>query len=222
MYVTGGVPQLFGLIILGHASCLAHSELCSATAACKHVQAQAVAGIQNCAYAQSSCRAAAAVCAHPLHLSGTLYANTSLKRNHHHERAAATAILLRPDDCSISIQLSQIRQQSVCFRPKCIVVRCATCRDSMLSAALYLATDAMQRCIPLGVCAPETIVNGSRLAAGDHSLASRTAAIQTTAVPCSESLQHADSPCLQAGSSSAASALELLLSMNANQRLVSV
>ena len=120
----------------------------------------------HCAYAQSSCRAAAAVCAHPLQLSGTLYANASLKRNHHHERAAATALLLRQDDCSVSVQLSQVRQQSVCVRPKYIVARCVT-------AALYLATDVMQRCNPLGVCSPETIMNGSRLAAGDHSLASR-------------------------------------------------
>ena len=148
-----------------------------------------------------------------------LYANSSLKRNHHHERAAATALLLHPDDCSVSVQLSQVRQQSACVRPKYIVDRCAA---TAATAALYLAADVVQRCIPLGVCAPDTIVNGSRLAAGDHLLVSRFAAIHTTALPCSESLQHVDSPCLQVGRSSAGSALELSLSLNANQRLVSV
>ena len=216
--MTGGVPQLFRLILLGHTSCLAHSELLQRNS-CLQARAEVIQqAYRHCAYAQSSCRAAAAVCAHPLQLSGTLYANASLKRNHHHERAAATALLLRQDDCIVSVQLSQVRQQSVCVRPKYIVARCVT-------AALYLATDIMQRCNPLGVCSPETIMNGSRLAAGDHSLASRIAAIHTTAVPCSESLQHADSPCraLFAGwKLSAASALELLLSLNASQRLVSV
>ena len=157
--------------------------------------------------------------AHALQLSGTLYANSSLKRNHHHERASATALLLHPDDCSVSVQLSQVRQQSACVRSKYIVDRCAA---TAATAALYLAAHVVQRCIPLGVCAPDMIVNGSRLAAGDHSLASRTAAIHTTALPCSESLQHADSPCLQAGRSSAGSALELSLSLNADQHLVSV